>query len=76
MTDDLLDVTGDAALLGKNTGTDAALNKMTWVALRGIEGTEKDAAAQAELAVRALDRLPWEHSFFTELARGMTGRKQ
>ena len=39
MTDDLLDVIGDAALLGKNTGMDAALDKMTWVALKGVEGT-------------------------------------
>ena len=76
MTDDLLDVTGDAALLGKNTGMDAALDKMTWVALRGVEGTEKDAAEQAELAVKALESLPWEHGFFTDLARSMTSRKK
>ena len=74
MTDDLLDVTGDAALLGKNTGMDAGLDKMTWVALRGVEGTAADAAEQAELAVRALESLPWDHSFFTDLAREMTSR--
>ena len=74
MTDDLLDVTGDAALMGKNTGMDAALDKMTWVALRGIEGTEKDAAEQVEAAVRALDSLPWEHGFFEELVRGVITR--
>ena len=76
MTDDLLDVTGDTALLGKKTGADAEQNKMTWVTLRGIEGTEKDAAEQAELAVKAIDRMPWEHAFFTELARGTVSRKQ
>ena len=74
MTDDLLDVTGDAALMGKNTGMDAAMDKMTWVALRGIDGTRKDAAEQAGLAEQALDSLPWEHGFFTELARGMISR--
>ena len=76
MTDDLLDVTGDEALLGKKTGADAEQNKMTWITLRGIEGTEKDAAEQAELAVKAIDRMPWEHAFFTELARGTVSRKQ
>ena len=76
MTDDLLDVTGDAALLGKNTGMDAELNKMTWVALKGVKGTEKDAAEQTAMAEKALEALPWEHGFFTELARSMTGRKQ
>ena len=75
MTDDLLDVTGDAALMGKNTGMDAALDKMTWIALRGVEGTARDAEEQAELAVKALEKMPWEHSFFTELARNMTTRK-
>ena len=76
MTDDLLDVTGDAALLGKNTGADAGLNKMTWVALRGLEGTAHDAAEQAELAVKAVSRLPWEHGFFDELARGTVSRER
>ena len=76
MTDDLLDVTGDTALLGKKTGADAEQNKMTWVTLRSVEGTQKDAEEQAELAIRAVDRMPWEHAFFTELARGTVSRKQ
>ena len=75
MTDDLLDVIGDAALLGKNTGMDAALDKMTWVALKGVEGTEKDAAEQVEMALKAIDQLPWEHGFFTELAQNVLVRK-
>ena len=74
MTDDLLDVKGDAALMGKNTGMDSALNKMTWVALRGVAGTETDAAEQVELAVKALGSLPWEHAFFDELVRGVITR--
>ena len=74
MTDDLLDVMGDAALMGKNTGMDSALNKMTWVALRGVEGTEKDAAEQVELAVQALNKLPWKHVFFEKLVRGVITR--
>ena len=76
MTDDLLDVTGDTALLGKKTGADAEQNKMTWVTLRSVEGTQKDAEEQAELAIRAVDRMPWEHAFFTELARGTVSRKK
>ena len=75
MTDDLLDVTGDAALLGKNTGMDAELNKLTWVALKGVEGTAKDAAEQVNLAEKALDNLPWNADFFRELARSTLTRK-
>ena len=74
MTDDLLDVKGDATLMGKNTGMDSALDKMTWVALRGIEGTEKDATEQVEQAVRVLNDMPWEHGFFEELVRGVITR--
>ena len=76
MTDDLLDVKGDATLMGKNTGMDSALNKMTWVALRGTEGTEKDAAEQIEMAVKALDSMPWNTAFFADLARNMISREK
>ena len=75
MTDDLLDVIGDAALLGKNTGMDAALDKMTWVALKGVDGTAKDAQDQVNQAIAALSTLPWDTSFFKELAQSMTSRK-
>ena len=75
MTDDLLDVTGDAALLGKNTGMDAALDKLTWVALKGVEGTAKDAEEQVALAEKALDNLPYETTFFRDLAQSTLVRK-
>ena len=75
MTDDLLDVTGDAALLGKNTGMDAALDKLTWVALKGVEGTAKDAEEQVALAEKALDNLPYDTSFFRDLAQSTLTRK-
>ena len=75
MTDDLLDVTGDAVLLGKNTGMDAALDKLPWVALKGIEGTAKDAEEQVALAEKALDALPYETTFFRDLAQSTLTRK-
>ena len=75
MTDDLLDVTGDAALLGKNTGMDAALDKLTWVALKGVEGTAKDAEEQVALAEKALDALPYDTAFFRDLAQNTLTRK-
>ena len=74
MTDDLLDVTGDAAVMGKNTHADE--NKMTWIALKGIEGTRSDAEEQVRLAGEALDRLAWDTAFFREIADNMLQRKQ
>lgn len=76
MTDDLLDVIGDAALLGKNTGMDAEQNKMTWISLRGVEGTRQDAQEQIVLARKALDKLPWDHRFFDELADSIATREK
>ena len=76
MTDDLLDVIGDAALLGKNTGMDAEQNKMTWISLRGVEGTRQDAEEQVVRARKALAQLPWDCGFFKELADRITTRKK
>ena len=38
--DDILDVTGDTAVLGKQAGADAALNKPTFPALMGLEASK------------------------------------
>ena len=72
IVDDLLDVVGDPEILGKNTGMDKT--KLTWVALRGIDGARSDATLEAEAAIRALEGLPWDHSFFDALARDNLNR--
>jgi farnesyl diphosphate synthase len=41
VADDLLDIDGDAATVGKATGKDAAAHKATFVSLLGIEGARK-----------------------------------
>ena len=74
MTDDLLDVTGNEDQLGKSTGKDLEENKMTWVALKGIKGTEKDAAEEIRLAQEALKTLPWDTGFFSSFAKNLQGR--
>ena len=69
MTDDVLDLTGDVSLLGKKTGMDAQRGKMTWVSLRGLEGTLEDAAKQVSLAKEALSAFSgWDVSFLNSLA--------
>lgn len=55
--DDVLDVVGDAALLGKNTGSDAANQKSTWVSLVGIEESRKKAVEYCNEANHALQEL-------------------
>ncbi len=54
IADDLLDVEGDAALVGKNTGKDAAAGKATMVSLLGGAGAKarlRQLVAEAEQAL-------------------------
>jgi farnesyl diphosphate synthase len=54
VADDLLDVDGDAATVGKATGKDAAAHKATFVSLLGVEGARarlNDLVAQAEASL-------------------------
>ncbi|MEE8467534.1 MAG: farnesyl diphosphate synthase [Planctomycetota bacterium] len=48
--DDILDVTGDAASLGKTPGKDAAGGKATLVASLGLEGARAEARHRAQAA--------------------------
>ena len=54
VVDDVLDVTGDTAQLGKTAGKDAAANKPTYVALLGLDAAR---ALAGQLHARALESL-------------------
>ncbi len=57
--DDLLDVTGDAATLGKTPGKDQELARATLVAVLGLEGARGKARELTRAAERALEDLGW-----------------
>ena len=54
ITDDLLDVEGDPALMGKTPGSDAAKNKMTYPALLGVVRSRDAAREHVESSLEAL----------------------
>ena len=59
--DDLLDVTGDAEVTGKDLGRDAAAGKATVVALLGVAESRRRLAELRNSALAHLDRLEGEN---------------
>lgn len=57
VVDDVLDVTGDTAQLGKTAGKDAADNKPTYVALLGLDAARALAGELHEKALASLEPL-------------------
>ncbi|MDS4040038.1 MAG: (2E,6E)-farnesyl diphosphate synthase [Candidatus Competibacter sp.] len=55
--DDILDVIGDTATLGKTQGADRALNKPTYPALLGLDGAREHARVLYEEALASLESL-------------------
>lgn len=53
--DDILDVSGDTKTIGKEAGSDQALNKATYVKLLGLDGARKKALQLHESAIAALE---------------------
>ena len=58
ITDDLLDVAGSETLLGKRVGKDAALGKLTFPGVLGLEESRVEAARQSAVAAQALEIFP------------------
>ena len=54
ITDDILDVTGDATAVGKAVGKDATAGKATFVSLLGLDEAKRRAGALVEQACTAL----------------------
>lgn len=55
--DDILDVVGETALLGKEAGADARLDRRTYVSVYGLEEAERLALKSRDEALEALDRV-------------------
>ena len=75
-TDDLLDVMGDSAEMGKTLGKDAAQGKLTMVSLYGVEGARAKVEEELDRALTALEQFGPEADFFRELIRSMVNRSK
>ena len=73
-TDDLLDVLGDAAEMGKTLGKDAEQGKLTVVSLHGVEGARAQVRMLLERAMTEVDSFGAEAQFFRDLIASMVDR--
>ena len=72
--DDVLDVTGDTATLGKISGADSARAKPTYPSLLGLDGAQQKARTLIEEAIAALAPLGEQAAPLAELAHYMIER--
>jgi len=74
IADDLLDVTGTDEKLGKETGRDYELGKLTYPSLIGVEASRQKAQTLVERACEALDVFDERADFLRQLARFIVER--
>ena len=74
ITDDILDVTGDAAAIGKPVGSDERNHKSTYVTLTSLEEARRLARKAADRAHSALAPLGEKAAFLDELAEYLVTR--
>jgi geranylgeranyl diphosphate synthase, type II len=69
IADDILDVTGTTAVLGKTAGRDGELEKATFAALAGVEAARARAGVEVDTALAALDAVGLWSDELVALAR-------
>jgi geranylgeranyl diphosphate synthase type II len=75
VADDILNVEGKAALMGKKTGSDLSKGKATYPSVLGVEESKKRARELVRLAVDALKPLGPEADPLREIARFVAARE-
>jgi geranylgeranyl diphosphate synthase type II len=75
ITDDLLDIEGDAQLMGKQPGSDVAKNKKTYPAVLGIPKTREAARSHVEEALKSLEPFDDKATPLRAIARYLLSRR-
>lgn len=73
LVDDLLDITGNAEVLGKPVGSDERAEKPTYAAVCGVEKTKEKAAEYTALALSSLSAFP-DNGLMIALTRSLLER--
>lgn len=75
ITDDILDIEGNAEALGKSTGKDETAGKATFVSILGMERAKAQARLLATQAVRHLDLFDEKADLLREVANFVVERR-
>ncbi len=75
IADDILNVEGKAALMGKKTGSDLSKGKATYPSVLGVEESKMRSKELVEMAVDALKQLGPEADPLREIARFIIARE-
>jgi geranylgeranyl diphosphate synthase type II len=75
IADDILNVEGDRALLGKGTGSDAKRGKVTYPALMGLDASRLKAAELVDNALAAIEKFDHNAEPLRMIARYIVERK-
>lgn len=76
ITDDILDATGDSAVLGKTAGKDAKAGKFTFPRVHGVEVSRQMARAESDAAEAALGRVCRDNMFLSNMIRSLVDRSR
>ncbi len=74
IADDILDIEGDTAVLGKTAGKDAEARKLTYTELYGVEGARRRLAEVRDETLEQVAALPARQDLFIDLVRYLTER--
>lgn len=75
IVDDILDCTGEEAVLGKPIGSDEKNNKKTYVTFHGLDSSASEAKRLTNEALKALDSFE-DIEFLTELSNYLCNRNK
>lgn len=74
--DDILDVVGDAKVIGKPVLSDDKNHKTTYVTLYGLEEAKEKVRVYSQRAIKQLTNLKYENEFLVELIKKLITREK
>jgi geranylgeranyl diphosphate synthase type II len=74
--DDILDVVGDQAVIGKPVGSDEKNEKVTYVTLHGLDNSRKEVERLSNEAVELVKSLGEDNEFLVELIEYLISRNK